>query len=480
MNLFKFFTSKAGKIVMGVPQALVLSASVGVFGTYAMWNVADKVNEPAAVRSISALQGGGHTTYGIDGRTSMNFKDALGQVRTEEEWKAVRAAEGGAPNDFGLGAIDNGSVANAVVFDNPYDVGQAAATGPSDGLGMGANKVTFIEGSAPVGGAAAQPKGVNPGAVSGAAPTPTGERGTAGSPQLAKASMARASGSTPGNVYQAAGAPSGSGGAGSRGAGASGDRHVLSGHMGAGSSAVASLSLPGSRESGPSGFMSAGRDSSGGKGRRAFHEKDYLKDIAKRSADAARNSTRSVNEGGRAFLEGGVNSGGMTIEGGAETTEGSSTDMSANERGKLKAVGNWAEKEDDYQERKDKARRRLAWTFLATLGIGIGLLYGAAAALKSLPKPWSYIVAGVCAAILLAGCLNLIFMANKYMSEFDGTVLPIMSFLASAALMAGMGMVFAMPGKAWKWLSTKFLKILAGYAVSVGLSFLSSQLMGNL
>ena len=426
MNLFKFLKSVSGKVVLGTTQVLGTSAAVGLFATYTMFNTAsNQVDNELAVRSLSSVASSTSAYEGLQRRngllTSINVKDGLNQVATAEERAALEA--GGSSTNFGL---DNVERVQNVSF------GSAAQTSETDGLGMGGNKAVF---SGPIGSGAAggSAPGVHPGAVAGAVGSASSGAAGGERPTLGTASMARASG----NAFNAAAgsvgggsAASGARGASSRASGGSsgsGDGYQLSGAMPSGTNAVSSLGL-----------------SRGG---------------------AADGST----------------SGGMTVEGGVEVGETGSADFKSPEASQLKSVGNWADQEDDYQARKDKARKALAWKFLFTLANGVAMMYAAAAVLTKIKLTWlKWALAGVFMLWTAITCFSLMKDAIAYQAEFGGALLSTISCLASLAIIGGMTFVCLKPEAAWTFLTTKLLKKLLGFASTIALGFLSSTILGNL
>ncbi|WP_428055573.1 hypothetical protein [Candidatus Avelusimicrobium alvi] len=480
MNLFKFLKSVSGKVVLGTTQVLGTSAAVGLFATYTMFNTAsNQVDNELAVRSLSSVASSTSAYEGLQRRngllTSINVKDGLNQVATAEERAALEA--GGSSTNFGL---DNVERVQNVSF------GSAAQTSETDGLGMGGNKAVF---SGPIGSGAAggSAPGVHPGAVAGAVGSASSGAAGGERPTLGTASMARASG----NAFNAAAgsvgggsAASGARGASSRASGGSsgsGDGYQLSGAMPSGTNAVSSLGLSRGGAADGSTFMAGGRHSTTGRVTRSFREKNDLKDISKRSADAAGNRNRAANEGSRAFLASARNSGGMTVEGGVEVGETGSADFKSPEASQLKSVGNWADQEDDYQARKDKARKALAWKFLFTLANGVAMMYAAAAVLTKIKLTWlKWALAGVFMLWTAITCFSLMKDAIAYQAEFGGVLLSTISCLASLAIIGGMTFVCLKPEAAWTFLTTKLLKKLLGFASTIALGFLSSTILSNL
>lgn len=485
MKVLNLLKEKTGKLVLGASQAAGISVAVGILATTMMYNTASHQVEEEAIRSLSSVSSA--SAYeGLNRRadgmlSSMNIQNREGSKGVAVGADRERLEGTRSKNDFGLSAIDN--LENNISLSG---VGSAAATSATDGLGSGG--VDMVE----VGGGRSSSRAAVPGVSAssvgqGASGVPAGGTTSSGT-HLASASMARASG----NAFNAAsgsmGGGSVGGAAGGRG-GASGSRssgsdgYQFSGAMPSGSNVVSaqSAALAGGRTSG-SGFIAGGRGSTAGKGSRSLRDKNNdLKDISKRSADAAKNSHRSANEGSRAFLASSQNSGGMSIDGAGETVSTGSADFSTPEASNLKAIGNWGEQQDDYGDRKEKARKQLAWMWLGTLGGGIALLFAAAYALSAIPAgPWKIAAQVAFMAAIIAPCAILIKKALDYQHEFNGTMMSVISCLTATALIAGMMFTVLKPDVAKTWLKTHFIKILIGFGTSVGLGLISSTMMSSL
>ena len=361
MNLFDFLKNKHGKLTLGLPQ-MVAIAGVGLVASYGAFHADKKAAEQEQIRSLSSISSGynygGMRQTGRGGLTSINVKDGLNQVATAEERARMEAGRTGG-GDFGLSAADNlgNSVGSSLV-------GRAAATSDTEGLGMGKNAVIIQEGTPT--GTTANGARVNPGAVSGR----TGRNGrtdtSAGDSRLASASVTRAGGSGMSASYGGASAGNNTGNT-MAGAptGRSGEGYKFSGAMPSGTDP---LSLSGANGRTSSTFMAGGRNATTGRGSRSKGTGNELKDISKRSADAALNRNRAANEGSRAFLAAAVNSGGMSIDGGVETQETGSADFAAPELSHLKAIGDWGDKTNqETVTPRDKARKNLLYFMIATM-----------------------------------------------------------------------------------------------------------------
>ena len=168
MNLLTLLKQKSGKVVFGTTQALVTSAAVGLFASYAAFTGGQIAAERESVRDLSSI--GREDTVSSSGfrrsksgmLTSINLKDGLNQVATAEERAAL---EGNGPaNDFGLGNVDS---------INNLSFGSASQGGSTDGLGTGGVAATEMPAratvSSPYGGASGSGLAVTPSASSPAA-----------------------------------------------------------------------------------------------------------------------------------------------------------------------------------------------------------------------------------------------------------------------------------------------------------------------
>ncbi len=484
MKFFNLLANKAGKVVFGAAQAGGVSVVVGILATTVMYNTASQQIEEQAVRSLSSVS----NTYAYEGLnrgadgllSSMNIQNRTGSKGVAVGADRERLEGSRSKNDFGLTAASN--LENRVSIPGP---GAAAATSATDGLGVGG--VDMVEVSRASIGAGTTAGSSVPAVVPASGAGKGGQAaGKNSGGQLASASMARASG----NAFNAAagsmgGGSSASGSRSGAGAGAgakssSSEGYNFSGAMPSGSSVY--NGLDGSHKSSSS-FIAAGRDGTVGRGRRSLRDKENdLKDISKRSADAAKNAHRAANEGSRAFLASSQNSGGMSIDGVGETVTTGSSDFATPTDSNLKAIGDWGEQQDDYGDRKEKARKKLAWMWLGTLAGGIALLFAAAAALSSpaLKGPWKIAVQAAFMAAILIPCGFLIKEALNYQHEFKGTMMSVISCLTAAVLTGGMMFTVLQPETAWEWLTGHLVKILIGFGVSVGLGLVSSTMLSSL
>lgn len=444
MKWFNLLTSKAGKIVMGSGQLMVVSAVVGIGATTLMHNTASKVaEERLAARSLSGIS----SQYQYDGLqqrggmlTSINVGGGENLATAEE----IAAREGYA--DFGASTADDAEANLA------YSIGNAAQFNPTDGMGQDKDVDVSFSGTRASG--VSGGNGNNAGGVyTAASPAPaSAPSGAADRPQLTSASMARsnASGGTSGNVFNTAsnagGSRSGGAGTPSSTGGSTGSGYQFSGSMPSGSSA---MGLGGSSSSSGSTFIAGGRNGTVGKGTRPNREKNELKDIAKRSADAASNAHRSANEGSRAFLAGSRNSGGIGVEEAGEMETASSSDFANDNKRKLKAVGDWAQKQDEKAKKQAKDRKTLTWMFLGLIAATLAVIPSAFLLISNgrrlLSNPLTAVGGGfmiaaglllVAAVLVLAGFL--VAKAVNYTKEYQSTFLTVASYVLSAGAVAAM------------------------------------------
>ena len=476
MKWFNLLTSKAGKIVMGSGQLMVVSAVVGIGATTLMHNTASKVaEERLAARSLSGIS----SQYQYDGLqqrggmlTSINVGGGENLATAEE----IAAREG--YTDFGASTADDAEANLA------YSIGNAVQFNSTEGFGQDKDVDVSFSGTRASG--VSGGNGNNAGGVyTAAAPAPTSAPSEAADrPQLTSASMARsnASGGTSGNVFNTAsnapGSRSGGTGTPSSTGGSAGSGYQFSGAMPSGSSA---MGLGGSSSSSGSTFIAGSRNGTVGKGSRTNQQKSELKDIAKRSADAASNAHRSANEGSRAFLAGSRNSGGIGVEEAGEMETASSSDFANDNKRKLKAVGDWAQKQDEKAKKQAKDRKTLTWMFLGLIAATLAVIPSAFLLIANGRRIMGF--GGI--AMIIAGCLLvagvvvlaslLIAKAANYTKEYQSTFLTVASYVVSAAAYGAMAYTLAkaftcaMPGKDEKIALDGFFKIAAGGAKKVGM-----------
>ena len=430
MNLFDFLKSTSGKLVLKAPQLLAIggAGALFVYGAYKT-DEATASKEPP-IRSLSGITAS--SAYeGLQNKdgllTSINIKDSLNQVATAEERAALEGNSGLADN-FGLDHIDN--IQN-------ISFGSAAETSATEGLGMGANKAVET-GPGVRGAVGTAAPGAAMGDRAGQAVAAAAERPTLGTASMARASgnaFNAASGAIGGSTAGSASGSSRSGARGSSGGGGSSEGYEFSGAMPSGSNAISSLGL--SRSSNSS-FMAGGRNAVSSRGSRAFREKDELKDISKRSADAAKNQNRAANEGSRAFLASTRNSGGMTVEGGKELETTGSADFESATKQPLKAIGDWKEAQDDYAKKQDKARKLLMWMILGLVVLtlaaaALGYYLISAGKLASPVTTWMVVLGWTVLGIGMAAAAGVIVHAAMYQKKYNGVFLPVAGYLMGAA-----------------------------------------------
>lgn len=451
MNLFKFLKQKSGKVVFGTTQALVTSAAVGLFASYAAFTGGQIAAEKESVRDLSAI--GREDTVSSSGfrrsksgmLTSINLKDGLNQVATAEERAAL---EGNGPaNDFGLDNVDS---------INNLSFGSASQGGSTDGLGTGGVAATEMPAraavSSPYGGASGSGLAITPTASSPSS-APTARLGTA--------SMARASG----NNLNASGPTGGSssstraGGSSSSGAGkASAPSYTFSGSMPSASSASAAMRTGNAAAGSGSNFTRGSRTASSRNGGRYSPSMgNELRDISKKSAEVAGNKNRGTNDGSDPFMASSTRSGGMTVSGEGPLSEGvASSDFDNKQEVKLRGIQKWtAQKKDDEAERS-KARRNLTIALLAALAatliaIPTGfhfLSLGKKCSLMAQADPdpikkavWSkmalknYLIGAGIMAVATGGLVTVIAMAGVYAHKYSGGTLPTL-----AGILGGVGL----------------------------------------
>ena len=481
MNLFRFLKSSRGAIKP--LNALVISGAAGVVFAYTVNTAANKqIQAERSVRSLSSISQTapqqGMLRHG-NLLTSINVRDGRNQLATAQERAAME----------GNTALDRYNANQRALGSFDESFGRAAQFSDSDG-GLNTGNREAVQGpvrlsvgnpNTPV---SVPPSSQNPDATSGAsAPQPQTQR-------LAPASIARASGSPSGST---SGGISGSA-SGGRGAqqGAEGPRR-LSGAMPEGSNIVSRRGLDGALAGGRN-VSAFGRDRDGrlGRGRNGKGERNELKDIVKRSADAAGNINASANEGGRAFLANSRNSGGVSVDGGEDLTRGASSgDLAAPTERKLKAVGNKLNEVDDELEGRNAEHRALIWQLVATALGSIGMMVAGSLILSKLDKKINellmkaayaashfdtvgaegflaaaavlkvkrWAIAAAMLASVVAANAWLFFRAKKFISNYGsagGTAIAVISEIVAPLLVVGMVQTVLKPS--WK----DFIKSLWG------------------
>ncbi len=394
MNIFRFLKSTKGAIKP--LNALIISGAAGVGFLYVANVAADKhIESQRAVRpltSVSQTAPQAGMLHRGNLLTSINVRDGRNQLATADERAAME----------GNTALDRYNANQRALGSMDESLGRAAQFADSDaGLNTGNRETVQAPDRFVVGNpnAVTRANAVADGASSGSA--------TQGQPRLANASVPHASG----NAF------SGNSGAVVGGIVAQGGEQGrrLSGSMPGGSNIVSQRGLDGALAGGRN-TVSFSRDRDGRltRGSRSKGERDELKDIVKRSADAAGNAHSSANEGGRAFLANANNSGGVSVDGGEDMTRGASSgDLAAPTNHKLKAVGNKISDLDKELAERQAENRRLRNLLIATIIGSIGMMVAGALVLSRLDKTievWKFEAAVATLPADKAACLAMVKM----------------------------------------------------------------------
>lgn len=442
MNIFRFLKSTQGAIKP--LNALIISGVAGAGFFYVANTAANKqIAAERAIRSLSGIsqtapQAGMYRSGNM--LTSINVRDGRNQLATAEERAAMEgnsALDRYAANQRALGSMDE-------------TLGRAAQFSDSDaGLNTGNRNTVQAPVQMQVGNPNAQAPVedyVAPGGNS-AARTPN---------RLSNASMTRAAGNsfgaTAGGVTGGIAVQNTSNGR---------EGHRLSGSMPGGSNIVSQRGLDGALASNRN-ATSFGQEREGrlGGGRYSKGERDELKDIVKRSADAAGNASASANEGGRAFLANARNSGGVSVDSGEDMTRSASSgDLSAPTAHKLKAVGNKLSDEEKQLEEMNQDRRSLTTQLIITVLGSIAMMVAGAILLPKLSAtPWiRWAVAGAMIAAVAAANALLFVKAAEFMDRYKdvgGTAVAKVALVLSPIMVAGMVFTAIKP-EGWKALGSK-------------------------
>ena len=360
--------------------SLVVSlASAGVFYMGANMAANQKIASERRVRTLGELaqtapQQGMNRQNGM--LTSINVRDSRNQLATADDL-----------------ASSQGNTALKRYEDNKrtmeklgnMDFGSAAEFSDSDaGLGAGNRQVIEDQTRYSVGNPRAGQVGANASYNAGNSyqgQDGSNANGTQGSGSFTTASMARASGSS----FSGTSDPISGGVSGGIAATSGGEKPRLSGAMPGGTNIMSQMGLEGALARGEN-TASFGRDRNGRGGRehRAHSERDELKDILKRSAEADANINASANEGGRAFMANAINSGGISVDGTNNGGTATSSDLTSNTQRKLKAIGNRLKGEEDKQQERQDAQFRLIVQLLATVAGSVAAILLAAKILRKL------------------------------------------------------------------------------------------------
>lgn len=373
MNIFRFLKSTKGAIKMANASLVVSLASAGVFYMGANMAANQKIASERRVRTLGELaqtapQQGMNRQNGM--LTSINVRDSRNQLATADDL-----------------ASSQGNTALKRYEDNKrtmeklgnMDFGSAAEFSDSDaGLGAGNRQVIEDQTRYSVGNPRAGQVGANASYNAGSSYQGQGgsnANGTQGSGSFTTASMARASGSS----FSGTSDPISGGASGGIAATSGGEKPRLSGAMPGGTNIMSQMGLEGALARGEN-TASFGRDRNGRGGRehRAHSERDELKDILKRSAEADANINASANEGGRAFMANAINSGGISVDGTNNGGTATSSDLASNTQRKLKAIGNRFKGEEDKQKERQDAQARLIWQLVGTVLGSVGTMWAAA------------------------------------------------------------------------------------------------------
>lgn len=444
MNIFRFLKSTKGAIKP--LNALIISGVAGAGFFYVANTAANKqIAAERAIRSLSGIsqtapQAGMHRSGNM--LTSINVRDGRNQLATAEERAAMEgnsALDRYAANQRALGSMDE-------------TLGRAAQFSDSDaGLNTGNRNTVQAPVQMQVGNPNAQAPVedyVAPGGNS-AARTPN---------RLSNASMTRAAGNSFGAT---AGGVTGGIAVQNTSNGREGRR--LSGSMPGGSNIVSQRGLDGALASNRN-ATSFGQEREGrlGGGRYSKGERDELKDIVKRSADAASNANASANEGGRAFLANAVNSGGVNVNGGEDTTRGASSgDLAAPTKHKLKAIGNKLNNVDTKLQKMKADQKRLITQLITVVLFSIAMMILGAWFLPMLKSyPWiRWSVAGLMMAAVAGANAYLFVRAAEFMDRYKdvgGTGIAELALVLSPIMVAGMVFTAINP-EGWKNLGDKIL-----------------------
>lgn len=460
MNLFRFLKSTKGAIKP--LNALLISGAAGAVFAYTVNTAANRqINAERSLRTLSGIsqtlpQEGLRRQGGM--LTSINVRDGRSQVATADERAAMQ----------GNTALDRYNANQRALANMESNLGRAAQLFEGD---EGLNTANRDAVQAPSRFSVGNPNAVDVGAGAAYA----GQSSGAGAPgaegganQLAPASMTRASG----NAFNSTSGPvaAGNAGAGAAGGIVSDGPRRLSGSMPGGSNVVTRMGLDGATARANTSSFGPGRDGRGTRGRNTGADRNELKDILHKSAAAAGNANAAGNEGGRAFLASAVTSGGVTVDGAGDAQTASSADLAAPTAHKLKAIGNRLNQEDNKQEERNKAHRKLIWQLVATALGSIGMMVAGSliltkfdkivdgwlfeASVATLPadkaaclamaamfKLRRWLIAGAMIAAVAAANAWLFINAKKFISNYSaygGTTVATIATIVAPLMLAGM------------------------------------------
>lgn len=506
MNWKELLKDKAG--LTQSAKFMLTAVGVGAVAFYTLSGAADEqVRQERAIRDLSSMSASSPYAglrQSTGGLSSINVKDARGQLATAREREAMER-NSGANSDFGLSAVESlgsGSVGQAMQFSDSFE---GLATGGDKGP---ENAARFASGADAINMGAYSGHGATGAGASAAAGAGVGENTarasyagdggrSGGTGQLGSASMARASGSSSSSSYNPA-SPSGGSSAGKTRGGES--AYQMSGAMPDGSSMLA---MSGSHNPKKSGFSSS-RDLQAGRTQKNGRGRGELRDIMEKSIAAADNTARSANEGARAFQAGETSSSGLGRDTFGGVSSASSSDFSTSTKSGFKAPKvdvnkNKIDAKTDWIERRDKAIEKLNKTFTTNILIALGLIIGGAALLnwmKGLQYTWpGCLLYWGAAALLLGGVVGLMIpifkQAGDILKEFANPpegVTPnnfgiIMKEVLGGAAIGAMAAVAVFPEFAWgkviKPLAEKVFVQLPGQVFGAVKNLVSSEMNRN-
>ncbi len=375
MNLFRFLKSTKGAIKP--LNALLISGAAGAVFAYTVNTAADKqIAAERSVRTLASIEGTapqqGLRRQG-DLLTSINVRDGRGQLATPEERAAMK----------GSSPLDRYEANQRALGNMDANLGRAAAFAQGeDGLNTGNRNAVQSADRFLVGNPNAHAAGDNVTNVYKRHASADANGGGSGAARLAPASVTRTSGNSFGGTSGAV-----SGGISSQGDARTGGEGParLSGAMPGGSNIVSRRAEAGLGTNNNTSSFGADRNARMTRSRRSGRDANELKDIVKKSAAAARNTSASANEGGRAFLASAVNSGGVQVGGAGEDPTASSGDFAPTDK-KLKAVGNKLKDVENKQEERNNTQKALIAQMIATVLGSIGLMVAGAFILGALDK----------------------------------------------------------------------------------------------
>ena len=378
--LFKFFQSKAGKVMLSGTQALAASAAVGL-GCVAAWQIlGSDSNSDNAFNSLGYqpqeevvyVSGAATGQYGLEDHTESAFRAAPSKAIEMQQREAEYLRQQELEREAAERAAYEAQTSAPAVDANPIG-------GINEGLGnkkmeafspeqikaMQAQALQQAQAAASAG--KAQADAIAAAAASGVsgAATRSGALGAAyGGGTMAGSGLSAGAGGSAQYVGMPGTVDSGKNLNGSDGITTGTDAVYLPEQEGA--------RIPNARNQ-------RAKPSFGADVKPRENSKDFnsLELMAKRSAEIAGNETRSANEAGRAFMASTKNSGGIRLDGVGEVSVGqgaSSDDFGdASLSGINGAVGSameeiMTEEEQFRQERKDlrkKLRKLIGYTFIA-------------------------------------------------------------------------------------------------------------------